>query len=156
MFIACQRTCRLLYFMQMDSLERTKNMIEAGMEYTMYKLVEEKDLASSVGSGLVEVFATPMMVALMEMAASECISQALQDGEVSVGTQLNLSHTNATPVGMKVWASAKVVAVNGRCVDFTVKAWDEQGEIGGGTHSRFIVNREKFEQKAKNKANKAV
>ncbi|MDR2932328.1 MAG: thioesterase family protein [Oscillospiraceae bacterium] len=129
--------------------------IKVGTEYTSATTVDQSNIASAVGSGLVDVFATPMMIALMELAASECIKPFLESGQASVGTQVNVSHSDATPVGMKVFATAKVVAVDRRRVDFDVKMRDEAGEIGRGTHTRFIIDTEKFMTKAALKGRKA-
>lgn len=104
--------------------------------------------ALQVGSGDVAVFATPMMIALMENAAAQCLKPFLEEGQTSVGTAIATSHVAATPVGMRVTATAKVIAVEGKKVDFTVTASDERGLIGEGTHSRVIVTKERFEQKA--------
>lgn len=130
-------------------------MIQAGMDFTVHKLVEQKDLASALGSGRVDVFATPLMIALMELAASECIQPELEEGQVSVGTAVDIRHTNPTPAGARVWARAQVEAVDGRQVNFSLRAWDEVGEIGLGTHSRFIVDKEKFEKRAMEKTGTA-
>lgn len=112
------------------------------------KEVTEDLLAQSVGSGDVSVFATPMMVALMEEAASKCLAQFLDEGETSVGTHISTSHSAATPCGMKVHAVAKIIEVDGRKVSFAIKAHDEAEEIGTATHQRFVVAKEKFEQRA--------
>lgn len=116
--------------------------------------VSKEQLANQVGSGQVSVFATPMMIALIEQTASECIQPYLEEGQTSVGTFLSVSHCAATPEGMAVTAQVEVVEINGREVTFQVRADDEAGMIGEGTHKRFIVSREKFELKAQNKAKK--
>lgn len=115
--------------------------------------VTEKLLACQVGSGNVHVYATPMMLALMEGTAAELLSRFLEEGETSVGTFIASSHTAPTPVGMKVRARAVITAVDGRKVSFSVSAEDESGVIGEGTHDRFILNHEKFEAKARQKLN---
>jgi len=125
--------------------------IKLGTEYTAQTVVDKSNIASAVGSGLVDVFATPMMIALLELAASECLGQFLGEGQASVGTQINVSHSDATPVGMKVFATAKITGVDRRKVDFEVSARDEAGEIGKGTHTRFIIDTEKFMQKVQAK-----
>lgn len=118
-----------------------------GSKYTSEGVVEEKSLAVNVGSGDLRVFATPMMTALMENASAKCLSEFLDQGETSVGTALNIVHTSATPLGMKVKAEAVITSVDGRRVDFEVTAYDEVGEIGKGAHTRFVVFSEKFQQK---------
>ncbi len=115
--------------------------------------VTEQHLASFVGSGLAEVYATPMMVALMENSAMNCLAQFLDEGETSVGTEISVSHISATPLGMKVYAISAITAVDGRKVDFEIEAFDECGKIGTAKHTRFVVNSEKFIQKANSKFN---
>ena len=88
------------------------------------------------------------MVALMEGAACEAIAEALGEDQTSVGTMLNIEHTSATPVGLEVHAEAEVTAVDGKVITFDVKAFDEIGEIGHGTHKRVIINSQKFLDKA--------
>ena len=121
--------------------------IKVGMVYVSEAEVGEKELAVNVGSGDLRVFATPMMTALMENAAMKCLSQFLDEGETSVGTALDISHTAATPLAMKVRAEAEIVRAEGRQVEFNVRAFDEKGAIGSGTHTRFVVFSEKFQAK---------
>ena len=115
-------------------------------------LVTKDLLACSVGSGTVEVYATPMMIALMENTAASLLSQFLDEGETSVGIHMDTTHDAATPQGMKVQACATIVAVDRKKVTFHIEARDEKDVIGTATHERFIVNKEKFEAKAKSKA----
>ena len=100
--------------------------------------------AAAVGSGLLDVFATPQMIALMEATASESVAPYLDEGCSSVGTLVNVSHVAATPVGMKVSCESELTEVDGRKLVFNVKAFDECGLIGEGTHERFIVTDERF------------
>ena len=100
--------------------------------------------AAAVGSGLLDVFATPQMIALMEATASESVAPYLDEGSTSVGTLVNVSHVAATPVGMTVRCESELIEVEGRKLVFTVKAYDECGLIGEGSHERFIVFSEKF------------
>lgn len=127
--------------------------IVIGSEMTSTTNVTEEKLAVNVGSGDLRVFATPMMTAIMENAAAKCLGKFLDEGETSVGTALNISHSSATPLGMGVHAVAKITSVDGRKVDFEVTAYDEVGEIGKGTHSRFVVFSEKFQSKTDAKKN---
>ena len=108
-------------------------------------------LASAVGSGSLDVYSTPSMVALMEKAACECIANYLEDDEITVGTELNIKHLSATPEGMTVRAEAELTKLNDRELVFSVKAYDESGIIGVGEHKRFLVYGEKFTAKAKAK-----
>lgn len=114
-------------------------------------LVTEDKTAAAVGSGLVPVFATPYMVALMENAAVNAVQAGLEAGQGTVGTKLEVTHDAATPVGMKVWAEADLTAVEGKKLTFTVRAFDEAGPIGGGTHERFIITVDRFLAKAEAK-----
>ena len=114
-------------------------------------LVTEDKTAAAVGSGLVPVFATPYMVALMENAAVNAVQAGLEAGQGTVGTKLEVTHDAATPVGMKVWAEAELTAVEGKKLTFTVRAFDEAGPIGGGTHERFIITVGRFLAKAEAK-----
>ena len=125
--------------------------ITVGMKGEVSTLVEREDTAKEVGSGDLLVYATPCMVALMEGAACEAIAEALGENQTTVGTALNIEHISATPVGLDVRAEAEVTAVAGKVITFTVTAYDEVGEIGKGTHTRVIVNSQKFLEKAYNK-----
>lgn len=107
--------------------------------------------AARIGSGLVEVFATPMMVALIEQTCLESVLPQLEEGQGTVGTLVNVTHVSATPVGMRVWCESELVEVDRRRLVFKVKAYDECGLIGEGTHERFIIDNEKFMEKIKNK-----
>ena len=100
--------------------------------------------AAAVGSGSLEVFATPWMVAMMELAACNALAPYYDEGQSSVGTKLEITHDAATPLDMKVCAEAEVVEVDRRRIVFAVTAWDETGVIGKGKHERFLINTEKF------------
>ena len=118
--------------------------ITVGMKGEVATLVEREDTAKEVGSGSLLVYATPCMVALMEGAACEAIADALKEDQTTVGIALNIEHISATPVGLEVRAEAEVTAVEGKVITFDVKAFDEIGEIGHGTHKRVIINSQKF------------
>ena len=118
--------------------------IETGMKGRAEAVVTQENTAQAVGSGLVPVFATPYMNALMENAAVNAVQAQLAPDEGTVGIRLDITHDAATPIGMKVWAEAEVTAVEGRKLTFTVTAYDEAEKIGGGTHQRFIIKPEKF------------
>ncbi len=117
--------------------------ITVGMKGEATTLVERADTAYEVGSGELLVYATPCMVALMEGAACEAIAP-LPEGKTSVGTELNVAHKAATPVGLEVRAEAEVTAVEGNTITFRVAAYDEAGLIGEGTHKRVVVSSERF------------
>ena len=114
-------------------------------------VVTEQNTANAVGSGLVPVFATPYMIALMENAAVNAVQAQLEEGQGTVGTKLDVTHDAATPIGLKVWAEAELTAAEGKKLTFAVKAFDEAGPIGGGTHERFIITVDRFLAKAEAK-----
>ncbi|MBQ9166734.1 MAG: thioesterase family protein [Oscillospiraceae bacterium] len=121
--------------------------IEIGMASQISLIVGQDDTATALGSGTAPVLATPRMIALMEEAAWTAIQDGLDEDQTSVGISMNVSHLSATPVGMEITASAEVTAVEGRKISFLLKAWDEKGLIGEGTHQRAIVQEEKFVRK---------
>ena len=118
--------------------------ITIGMRGEVSTLAEREDTAQEVGSGSLLVYATPCMVALMEGAACEAIESALEEGQTTVGIELNIRHTAATPVGLEVRAEAEVTEVDGKVITFALRAFDEAGEIGSGTHKRAVVNAQRF------------
>lgn len=124
--------------------------ITVGMKGEVSTLVEREDTAAEVGSGDLLVYATPCMVALMEGAACEAIAP-LPEGKTSVGTELNVAHKAATPVGLEVRAEAEVTAVEGNTITFHVAAYDEAGLIGEGTHKRVVVSSQRFLEKVYSK-----
>lgn len=128
-------------------------MIMIGTKCQLEQTVTESLTAAVVGSGALPVFGTPFMAAMMENAALTLLQAFLEEGQGSVGTHLDISHDAPTPVGMKVWVEAEITAVseNGKMVDFAVKAWDEKGAIGSGTHTRAIIHNERFLAKCNGK-----
>ena len=129
-------------------------MLQVGMKNTRQVKVSAENTALRMGSGTLEVFATPAMLALMEETAWRTVAPGLEPGQGTVGTLLNVEHSAPTPVGMTVTCEAELTQVDGRKLTFHVRAWDEAGPIGEGTHQRFIINDEKFQAKANQKANK--
>lgn len=129
-------------------------MLEIGVKGYQEVLVTEANSAKTMGSGALDVFATPAMIALMEETAWKSIQPHLEDGQGSVGTQLVIDHLAATPLGMNVHCESEVTAIEGRKIEFKVAAYDEVGLIGEGTHQRFIVDNEKFQGKANKKLEK--
>ena len=125
--------------------------MELGIKGHQETTVTTANVASNVGSGKVKVFATPMMISLIEKAAVLSIEPYLEPGQSSVGTHINVSHCSATPMGMTVWAETEVIEIDRRRVTFSVKAFDERGLIGEGTHERFIIDVDKFIAKAESK-----
>jgi len=114
-------------------------------------VVGEEHTAPRVGSGLVHVLATPVMINLFEAAALDAVDQHLPAGYQSLGTVLNVRHIAATPVGMKVFSIARIIKVEGRTVFLSVEARDERELIGDGLHERVVVNVEKFSERVKRK-----
>ncbi len=128
--------------------ESSSNTITPGMTATISITVTESLTARAVGSGSEPVFATPMMIALMEQAACKAIEPGLGLGQTSVGTHIEASHLAPSPIGSEVSATATVTNISGKKVEFSVCAKDQSGEIGHGSHSRGIVDVEKFNKKA--------
>jgi predicted thioesterase len=124
-------------------------IIEKGITAYQEQQVEMKDTAKVYGSGLLEVFATPAMIALMENTAQTSVHEFLPQGFATVGTHLNVEHSKATPLGKKVWCESVLESHEGRKLIFSLTVHDETGIIGKGTHERFIVNVEKFMDKLK-------
>ena len=125
--------------------------IKIGLKGTAETVVSKENMAVTVGSGSLEVFATPMMTALMEKAACNALEGLLENDETTVGTKLDITHDSATPEGMEVKATAEVIEVHGREIVFTVRAEDKCGLIGKGIHKRFVVFAERFMSKTKAK-----
>ena len=123
-----------------------KNLI--GLKNSAEDFVTEKNTAQALGSGSLKVFATPAMIRLIEKAAAELAEKNLPPESTSVGISLDVKHTAPTPIGLKVRADVTIISVDGRKIIFEVAAFDERGEIGRGSHERFIVDRKKFQDKA--------
>lgn len=126
------------------SINKEDTMVEVGAKATQTITVDSSMTAARMGSGALEVFATPFMIALMEGTSKAALDPYLAEGQGSVGTNVNVSHMAATPVGMQVTCEAEVIEVDRRRVVFAVKAYDEEDMIGEGTHERFVIDNEKF------------
>ncbi len=122
--------------------------VQIGEKATKQVIVEPRHLASAVGSGSVEVFATPMVAALMEGAAAELAQRALAEGLTTVGAQITVNHSAPTLPGMTVTAEAELLETDGRTFRFALRAWDDAGEIATGGHTRVSVKTERFLEKA--------
>ncbi len=122
--------------------------METGTKGKMEKVVTPELTAAAVGSGALQVFATPAMIALIEETAWRSVQPQLEEGQGTVGTSLNVRHIAPTPVGMKVTCETTLTVVDGRRLCFDVKVFDERGEIGNGEHERFIITNDKFQAKA--------
>lgn len=129
--------------------------IKPGLKGRTEILVGTRDTAPHIGSGKIKVLATPVVVSLMEEAALNAVEGLLPEGHQTVGIRLDISHTAATPVGMRVVARAELIKVDGRKLTFRVSAEDEKELIGEGTHERIIVNVARFDQRTQDKAGKA-
>lgn len=124
-------------------------MLEVGLKYESRLTVGAENTALVLGSGDMEVLATPAMVALMENAAMMAVADCLPEGSTTVGIEISTSHLKASAVGANVVAEATLEEVDGRRLVFSLKAWDDVGVIGEGKHTRFIVDRERFLSKLK-------
>jgi predicted thioesterase len=125
--------------------------LRPGLRGEAFLTVGEEHTAPRVGSGAIHVLATPVMINLFEAAALAAVEQLLPPGHQSLGTVLQVRHIAATPVGMRVTASATVERIDGRTIYFRVEARDERELIGDGTHERVVVNVEKFDQRVQRK-----
>jgi len=127
--------------------------IKPGLRGSAELVVGEEHTAPSIGSGKVRVLATPVMINLIEAAALAAVEHLLPAGYQSLGTHLDVRHVAATPVGMRVRATAEVVAREGRSIRFRVEARDDKDLIGDGVHERVVVNVAKFDQRVQRKLN---
>ena len=127
-------------------------LLQAGLSAETTLVVAEQHTAPHVGSGVVAVLATPVMVNMMEAAALDAVERHLPPGYQTLGTLLQVEHVAATPVGMAVRVTATLVAVEGRKLRFELLASDERERIGGGLHERVVVNVERFEERVRRKA----
>lgn len=127
--------------------------METGIREEQMIIVTEQQTAKYLGSGELAVFATPCMVALMENTAYKSVQPFLDPGQGTVGTLLNVKHLAATPVGMEVRCETKLIEIDRKRLVFEVKAFDACGLIGEGTHERFVIDNQKYMQKANGKLN---
>ena len=123
-------------------------MLTTGIKGRKEITVTDELTADRFGSGLIDVYATPAMIGLIEGTAADSVQSELDEGMTTVGTKINVAHLAATPVGMKVWAETELTEVDRRRLVFNVNVYDEAGKIGEGMHERFIVDRAKFRAKA--------
>ncbi|MBE6754682.1 MAG: thioesterase [Ruminococcaceae bacterium] len=126
-------------------------MIEIGVKGRAETIVTKENTAAAMGSGTLDVFATPAMIALMEKTAAESVQPLLEEGQTTVGTAVDIRHTAATPLGMQVTCNSLLVSAEGRMLVFEVIAEDEAGEIGRGRHERFIITADRFMEKTNNR-----
>ena len=123
--------------------------MNTGYSYTSTTVVNNNNTAKALGSGDMDVFTTPAMVALMENAAMNAVAPHLEEGQTTVGTQISTSHIKASALGATITATAVLTAVDGRSLTFEITARDGENIIGAGSHTRFIVDRERFLSKLK-------
>ncbi len=126
--------------------------LKAGLKGQAQILVTDAQTAITVGSGTVPVFASPMMVALMEAACVDCVERLLPQGYLSLGTHLEVTHTAPTPIGLTVTATAELLSADGRKLLFEVAAHDGHESIGKGIHARMIVDAPRFNARLASKA----
>lgn len=126
-------------------------MLETGIKGEATEVVTGNHTAKSVGSGMLDVYATPAMIALIEKAACESVAPELEKGKGTVGTLLQVRHLSASPVGMTITARTELTEIDRRRLVFAVEAYDEAGKIGEGIHERFIIDNEEFQKKADQK-----
>ncbi len=125
--------------------------LEPGLSAEVETTVSEAETATHLGSGTIAVYATPALVALMENAAVRALEGHLPVGQTTVGGHIDITHLAATPVGMQVRAHAELVKVQGRKLSFRIQAWDEVEQIGEASHIRFIVEKNPFMERAREK-----
>jgi len=124
------------------------HFMEIGQTYTQTIIVQDKDSARSLGSGSLDVFGTPAMIALMENTALEMVRPALPEGNDTVGIEINAKHLKASPIGAKITCKATITAIEGRKISYELIATDASGDtIGSATHDRFVVDIVKFMSK---------
>ena len=123
-------------------------MLTIGIKGQAEVLVTEDITARNVGSGTVVVLATPMMIALMEKTCLQSVRPFLEEGQDTVGTRVDVTHSAATPVGMTVRCESELIEIDRRRLVFRVTAWDDAGVVGEGMHERFIIDIAKFQAKA--------
>jgi len=125
--------------------------MKVGMKHTIKETVSQEKTAANVGSGLLPVYATPAMIALMEKCASECVAPFIEDGKSSVGTMLHVKHLAASPIGIEITCTATLTEIDGRRLMFSLEVSDEKGPIGEGTHERFVIDVDRFMAKCQSK-----
>jgi fluoroacetyl-CoA thioesterase len=125
----------------------TENGLRVGLIGEAKSKVGSEETARKMGSGAVEVYATPAMIALMEAAALSAVDPHLSDGQVTVGVEVSVKHISATPIGEGITAMAEITKIEGRRIHLEVRAWDERELIGIGMHIRYIIEAKDFEQR---------
>ena len=148
LYAACTATANVIIY-RINVLRKMDIMLEKGLSAQSRTTVTAANTAATMGSGDLEVFATPSMVALMEHAAMTAVAAALPAGATTVGAEMNVTHIKPSGLGAEITATAVLAEVEGRKLTFNVGARDAEGLIGEGIHVRYIVDREKFMAKVK-------
>ena len=125
--------------------------LKPGLKGCAETLVAPGNTAADIGSGALPVFSTPHMIALMEKAAMDAIAPCLEEGQGSVGTNINVSHLAASPIGMKIRAESELTAVDRRMLSFRVRAYAGEELIGEGSHQRCLIMNDRFMEKTQAK-----
>lgn len=125
--------------------------MEIGIKGKKSIIVSKENTALKLGSGTLEVFATPAMISLIEKTAWQSIEEFLEEGQSTVGTSLRITHESASPIGMKIICETELIDIEKRKLTFKVEVFDQKGFIGRGIHERFIIDSEKFMNKANSK-----
>ena len=118
-----------------------------GLSHSTMLTVEHKDTAAVYGSGSLEVFATPAMIAMMEKTCLECVNDKIGEGNTTVGISVNIKHLKASPIGATIHCEAKLIEVDRRRLVFEVKCLEGETVVGEGLHERFVVDSQKFMSK---------
>lgn len=139
----------------MDKRNQSTSALRTGLVGRYEIVVADEHTAPFVGSGKVRVLATPVMINLFEAAALACCEEHLPQGHQSLGIHLDVRHIAATPVGMRVEATAELIEIDGRTLTFRVQAHDERELIGDGLHKRVVVNVERFDERLQSKLARA-
>ena len=132
-------------------MEKEHKKLETGITGISEETVTEETVASSMSSGGLPVYATPRMIGMMEYTAWESVEPYLEEGKGTVGTHLDVSHVSASPLGAHIRIESELIEVDRRRLVFTVKAFDDEGLIGEGTHERFIIDNAKFMERTLSK-----
>lgn len=125
-----------------------------GLSYSQSRVVTKEDTAARYGSGFLEVFATPALVAFLEHTSLMAVQDYLEPGFSTVGTKVNVTHLKPTPIGKKVECTATLIETEGNSLHFKVEITDDEGKIGEGTHTRFIIDEARFMKKFKERDRK--
>lgn len=125
--------------------------METGIKHIKSTIVTKENCAKTLGSGTLEVFATPAMIALMEGCCMESVSSSLSKGESTVGISIDVKHLSPSPIGVEIRCESELTQIDGRILEFTIKVFDNKGLIGEGVHKRCIIDIDRFLMKTNSK-----